>query len=144
MRGNEYMRYEQLMSAVSVCNFYHMKSLLLCTLNLLIFHSILQFQPGCSRQSLLLSASRPRHDSICLYIRELPSKIEINLHEHPVLRHTKMTYIETWEEFSKAAERLYLQNPWKVRPVVTARSFSSDLRLSSSLSGSICCEVSAL
>ena len=29
-----------------------------------------------------------------------------------------MTYIENWEEFSKAAERLYLQNPWKVTPLV--------------------------
>lgn len=26
-----------------------------------------------------------------------------------------MTYIETWEEFAKSAEKLYLGNPWKVR-----------------------------
>lgn len=25
-----------------------------------------------------------------------------------------MTYVESWEEFAKAAERLYSQNPWKV------------------------------
>jgi hypothetical protein len=29
-----------------------------------------------------------------------------------------MTYIENWEEFSKAAERLYVQNPWKVTALV--------------------------
>ena len=27
----------------------------------------------------------------------------------------KMTFLETWEEFEKAAERLYLQDPMKVR-----------------------------
>ena len=26
----------------------------------------------------------------------------------------EMTYVESWEEFAKAAERLYSQNPWKV------------------------------
>ena len=25
-----------------------------------------------------------------------------------------MTYVESWEEFAKAAERLYSQSPWKV------------------------------
>ena len=27
----------------------------------------------------------------------------------------RMTYLESWEEFEKAAERLYLQDPLKVR-----------------------------
>ncbi|XP_023704956.1 signal recognition particle 9 kDa protein isoform X2 [Cryptotermes secundus] len=27
----------------------------------------------------------------------------------------KMTYVKSWEEFEKAAERLYLQDPMKVR-----------------------------
>lgn len=29
-----------------------------------------------------------------------------------------MTYLNTWEEFEKAAERLYLQEPGKVRYVM--------------------------
>ncbi|XP_064403441.1 signal recognition particle 9 kDa protein-like [Halichondria panicea] len=32
-----------------------------------------------------------------------------------------MGYIESWEEFSKAAVRLHSQNPWKVRFVVKYR-----------------------
>ena len=27
----------------------------------------------------------------------------------------RMTFLESWEEFEKAAERLYLQDPMKVR-----------------------------
>nr|CAH7741362.1 unnamed protein product [Callosobruchus chinensis] len=26
-----------------------------------------------------------------------------------------MTYLNSWEDFEKEAERLYLQSPWKVR-----------------------------
>ena len=26
----------------------------------------------------------------------------------------EMTYVDTWDEFSKAAERIYQQDPWKV------------------------------
>ena len=29
-----------------------------------------------------------------------------------------MPYLESWDDFSKGAERLYLQNPWKVRPII--------------------------
>ncbi|XP_076314288.1 signal recognition particle 9 kDa protein-like [Tachypleus tridentatus] len=32
-----------------------------------------------------------------------------------------MTYITSWEEFSKAAERLYLADPMKVRLVIKYR-----------------------
>ena len=28
-----------------------------------------------------------------------------------------MPYLDTWEEFEKAAERLYLQDPMKVRTI---------------------------
>ena len=31
----------------------------------------------------------------------------------------RMTFLESWEEFEKAAERLYLQDPMKVRLFVT-------------------------
>lgn len=30
-----------------------------------------------------------------------------------------MTYVENWEEFAKAAERLYSQNPWKVSSYIS-------------------------
>ena len=31
----------------------------------------------------------------------------------------RMTFLESWEEFEKAAERLYLQDPMKVRLFMT-------------------------
>lgn len=36
----------------------------------------------------------------------------------------EMTYIETWEEFAKAAEKLYKTNPWKVSQFLSVRSMS--------------------
>ncbi|XP_071499353.1 signal recognition particle 9 kDa protein-like [Diadema setosum] len=38
-----------------------------------------------------------------------------------------MTYITSWEEFSKAAERLYLSDPSKVRIVTKYRHCDSKL-----------------
>ncbi|KAL5463338.1 hypothetical protein EMCRGX_G032230 [Ephydatia muelleri] len=40
-----------------------------------------------------------------------------------------MTYMKTWEEFAKAAEKLYSQDPWKVRFVVKYRHCDGTLVL---------------
>lgn len=37
-----------------------------------------------------------------------------------------MTYIPNWEEFAKAAERMYLTDPMKVSIYFVASSFPSD------------------
>ena len=34
----------------------------------------------------------------------------------------RMTFLESWEEFEKAAERLYLQDPMKVRLFMTSHT----------------------
>lgn len=41
----------------------------------------------------------------------------------------KMTFIKSWEEFEKAAERLYLQEPSKVRYVMKYTHSNSQLVL---------------
>ncbi|XP_003387628.1 PREDICTED: signal recognition particle 9 kDa protein-like [Amphimedon queenslandica] len=40
-----------------------------------------------------------------------------------------MPYLQTWDDFAKGLERLYQQNPWKVRFIVKYRHCSGSLVL---------------
>ena len=52
--------------------------------------------------------------SLCKFVLA-PESIEVTI----LTLQIRMTFLESWEEFEKAAERLYLQDPMKVRLFMT-------------------------